>query len=99
MALPLHHRFVSIFKREGENSYSSCVSHQRSSLFRTGELAKKICVALRQQLNRQSWALEPGQVAAALFSDQVDNKTKSRMAAKILALRPNPDSTDMTVND
>ena len=45
-------------------------------------------------MNRQSWALEPGQVAAALFSDQLDDETKSRMAAKIMALRPTSDSSD-----
>ena len=39
-------------------------------------------------MDRQSWALEPGQVAAALFSDEVSNDDKARIAARILALRP-----------
>ena len=51
-------------------------------------LAKKITAAVRIQMDRQSWALEAGQVSAALFSNYVDLDTKSRMAGKILALRP-----------
>ena len=39
-------------------------------------------------MNRQTWALEPGQIAAALFSDEVDDDEKSRIASRILALMP-----------
>ena len=39
-------------------------------------------------MNRQSWSLDDGQVAAALFSSNIDNDTKSRIAARILALKP-----------
>lgn len=38
---------------------------------------------------RQSWSLEPGQAAAALFSDEIDDDEKSRIAARIIALTPN----------
>ena len=55
---------------------------------RVGAIAKKICVALRVQMSRQSWALEPGQIAAVLFSDDVTDEEKSRIAARILALAP-----------
>ena len=39
-------------------------------------------------MNRQSWSVEPGQVAAALFSQEVDDDEKSRIAARIIALMP-----------
>ena len=39
-------------------------------------------------MSRQSWALEPGQIAAILFSDDVTDEEKSRIAARILALAP-----------
>ena len=64
---------------------------------RTSPDAKKIAGALRIQFNRQSWALEPGQVAAALFSEMLDDETKTRMAAKILALRPTSDSDEAVI--
>ena len=56
-------------------------------------------------MDRQSWALEAGQVSAALFSDYVDLDTKSRMAGKILALRPTtmrptvPDPNETSTED
>ena len=56
--------------------------------FRASALAKTICVNLRVQMNRQSWSLEPRQIAASLFSKNVDNDTKSRIASRILALKP-----------
>ena len=55
---------------------------------RTGPLAKKICVALRVQMVRQSWSLEPTQIAVVLFSNNVSNVKKSRIAGRILALKP-----------
>ena len=39
-------------------------------------------------MNRQSWALEPGQIAACLFSDQVETDDKARVSAKLLAQAP-----------
>ena len=39
-------------------------------------------------MNRQSWSLEPGQIAASLFSKNVDDDTKSRIASRILSLKP-----------
>ena len=57
-------------------------------LGRTGPLAKKISNALRVQMVRQSWSLEPTQIAAVLFSDNVSNLEKSRIASRILALKP-----------
>ena len=39
-------------------------------------------------MNRQSWSLEPGQIAASLFSKNVDDDTKSRIASRNLALKP-----------
>ena len=39
-------------------------------------------------MNRQSQSLEPGQITASLFSKNVDDDTKSRIASRILALKP-----------
>ena len=39
-------------------------------------------------MNQQSWALEPGQIAACLFSDQVETDDKARVSAKLLAQAP-----------
>ena len=48
-------------------------------------------------MNRQSWSLDEGQVAAVLFSKNVTNDSKSRIAARILALKPSSvlDSTSL----
>ena len=48
-------------------------------------------------MNRQSWSLEEGQIAASLFSKDVGNDLKARIAAKILALKPSSilDSTSL----
>ena len=58
--------------------------------FRVSPLAKTICANLRTQMQRQSWALEPGQVAASLFSRELENDEKARIAAKIWSLKPSP---------
>ena len=39
-------------------------------------------------MQRQSWSLEPGQIAAALFSDELSDDEKGSIAAKILAKKP-----------
>ena len=56
--------------------------------FRASTLVKSICVNLRIQMNFQSWSLELGQISAFLFPKKVDNDTKSRIASRILALKP-----------
>ena len=64
------------------------VSGALTLLIRFSPLAARVAESVRLQMNRQSWSVEPGQIAAVLFSDKVDDDTKSRVAAKILALRP-----------
>ena len=39
-------------------------------------------------MSRQSWSVEPGQAAAALFCDKLSNIEKSHLAARILSLLP-----------
>ena len=51
-------------------------------------MAKKLSDAVQNQMSRQSWALDAGQVAAALFSDDVEDDEKGRIAAKMVHLRP-----------
>ena len=64
------------------------VSGALTLLIRFSPLAARVAESVRLQMNRQSWSVEPGQIAAVLFSDEVDDDTKSRVAARILALRP-----------
>ena len=39
-------------------------------------------------MSRQSWALEPAQICAALFCDKVDDNHKVRIAALVLLQKP-----------
>ena len=64
------------------------VSGALTLLIRFSPLAARVAESVRLQMNRQSWSVEPGQIAAVLFSDEIDDDTKSQVAAKILALRP-----------
>ena len=52
--------------------------------FRESKMAKKICTNLRTQMNRQSWSVEAGQIAASLFSRKVDQDENARMAVKLV---------------
>ena len=77
---------TSHWKRQTQTGYpvdTYLVKH-----FRLSPLALQVSESVRVQMNRQSWALEPGQVAAALFSDEIDDDVKSRMASRILTLMP-----------
>ena len=49
-----------------------------------GETASSVEI----QMERQSWSLEPAQIGVALFSKELGNDEKCRLAAKIVSLLP-----------